>query len=198
MCLGSTRHTLFRKMGRQGKEKTSSTLVLFACKLKTCCWCNSFGQPWFLGWKFCQKATLIFFLIGKTTLLFSKTTRQKFHPFYKVFVFGGERHHRVCLLPTLVATVATIWKKKVPLNESLYTSDPVFLFQGEFSPNFDLKKNKMISTYTKDFSCNNKWPKFTRLWRFFFFFKSPDFYDEVPVGSQEYRKILLFFKNKIK
>jgi hypothetical protein len=44
--------------------------------------------------KFCQKATLIFLKIGKTTLLFSKTTRQKFHPFYKVFVFGGERHHR--------------------------------------------------------------------------------------------------------
>jgi hypothetical protein len=33
----------------------------------------------------------------------------------------------------------------------------------EISSNFDL--NKMMSTYTKDFSWGNKWPEFARFWR---------------------------------
>ncbi len=34
-------------------------------------------------------------------------------------------------------------------------------FNGNFLPKFDLKN--MISTYTKDFSCGKKWPKFCQI-----------------------------------
>jgi hypothetical protein len=49
----------------------------------------------------------------------------------------------------------------------------------------------MIWTYTKDFP----WKKMTQIRQISKFFnsRSPDFYDKVPVGSQEYRKILFFF-----
>jgi hypothetical protein len=38
--------------------------------------------------KILSKGDTDFLKIGKTTLLFSKTTRQKFHPFYKVCFWG--------------------------------------------------------------------------------------------------------------
>ncbi len=161
MCLGSTRHTLFRKMGRQGKEKLA--VVLWYClQIKTCCWCNSFGQPWFLGWNFVKRRHW-FFKIGKITLFFfSKTSRQKFHPFLK-FVFWGESVTRGLSTGYSCRHCRhNLEKKKLhwrPIHQW-----PSVSFTGEFSPNFDLKKIWFRPIQQKDFSWKNKWPKFARFW----------------------------------
>jgi hypothetical protein len=162
MCLGSTRHTLFGKMGRQGKEKLA---VLWYClQIKTCCWCNSFGQPWFLGMKFCQKATLIFKNRQNHPFFLSKTSRQKFHPFKSLFL-GGDRHHRSVYWLLLSPLSPQFGKKNVPLKH--IHQWPSVSFTGEFSPNFDLKK-KWFRPIQKDFSWKNKWPKFARFWTIIF------------------------------
>jgi hypothetical protein len=61
--------------------------------------------------EFCQKATLIFKKLAKSPFFTLKQVAKNFTHFKK-FVFWGRLSSQVCLLATLVATVATIWKNK--------------------------------------------------------------------------------------
>ncbi len=76
---------------------------------------------------------------------------------------------------------------------TLESGVPVFLFTGEFSPNFNLEKNA-FDLY-KDFSWEKKNPQIRQIFKIFvsIFSKSSDFFCKFQIGSQEYRRILYLF-----
>ncbi len=74
----------------------------------------------------------------------------------------------------------------------MITTSAQWFFFDKFSPKFNMKN--MILTYTKDFS----WEKMTQndqilifdFW--FFFFKSPDFYDKFQYVAKNIERLLFF------
>jgi hypothetical protein len=66
--------------------------------------------------------------------------------------------------PVINAIACSQWLPRLTLESGV----PVFLFTGEFSPNFNLEKK--VSTYTRIFHGKKKTPKFARFSRFLFYF----------------------------
>jgi hypothetical protein len=64
--------------------------------------------------------------------------------------------------PVINAIPCSQWLPRLTLESGV----PVFLFTGEFSPNFNL--DKIVSTYTRIFHVKIKTPQFARFSRFFF------------------------------
>ncbi len=77
---------------------------------------------------------------------------------------------------------------------TLESGVPVFLFTGEFSPNFNLEK-KWFQPIQGFFMGKKKTPKFARFSRFLFlsFPNRQMFYCKFQIASQEYRRILYLF-----